>query len=132
VEGFGFGVVHGISTGVPVVARKIAVTDEILSGYKECSGVLLYENDMMLSFTVERALSLSDSRVVGEVEDGWRDWTAGLLSFSVSLSSDSVSFAHLVYRKNSIDLLNKVSRLDRVIRRVKRIPLLGNWLIKRI
>lgn len=73
---------------------------------------------------------------VRQEDFGWFEWVSGLLSFAESLSVILVNFTELIYQQNNMDLLRKASRSDRLTqrltRKLKRVPMLGNWLVKTI
>jgi GT2 family glycosyltransferase len=117
MEGFGFGLVHALAAGKPVVARNIPATQEILSTYGSLTGVHLFDHDLKIISALENAFTTPVSEVDDRKAVDWATWTAGLIQFCMELTqrqdtytvleerimaSDSFLRAHLAEKQLSI------------------------------
>jgi GT2 family glycosyltransferase len=116
VEGFGFGFMHALAAGRPIVARRIPATLEILATLDDVKGVFLYENDADLIPTVAQALRCSGSSARDERAMDWDDWCDELADFCLSLVGRDDVFERLVNRISSADLLRRAHRGDALAR----------------
>jgi GT2 family glycosyltransferase len=114
VEGFGFGLLRALAMSKVVVARDIPVTREILSTYKEVSGVFLYADNSDIVRVLGLAMSESESHVNDEGAPGWDMWVDGFAGFCASLIGDNNIFERVSRRMYAGDLLRKSELLDRL------------------
>jgi len=117
VEGFGFGFMHALAAGCPIVARRIAATEEILKSLDDVTGVFLFDNDTSLIRACTVALKTSVSSATDERGSSWDDWASGLTDFSLSLLERSDTFDTLVRRISAGELLRRAFRADELERR---------------
>jgi hypothetical protein len=116
VEGFGFGFMHALSTGCPIVARRIAATEEILATLDDVTGVFLFEEDPELIGACAKALQSSLSSARDQRGGTWDDWADGLADFCLSLLDRDDLFEVLVGRIRAGGLLRRAARGDEVER----------------
>jgi GT2 family glycosyltransferase len=114
VEGFGLGFVHALAARKVVVARDIPATREILSTYKDVSGVFLYRDDTDIVPTLKKAMNERQSEVNDEGADTWDEWTDGFARFCLQLLQQDDLFERVVRRIQAGDLLRKVEMFDRL------------------
>lgn len=92
-EGFGFGLMHCLALGKPVVARDIPATREILSTFRKTDGVFLYyDNDEVVDL-VCKAIEAGASKVEDDLAQTWNDWAAGFVDFCDQLISSPDVFS---------------------------------------
>ena len=97
-EGFGFGLLHGLSLHKPVVARDIPATREILETFRTVSGVYLYcDNDDVVDL-ITRAVDLGSSTVDDSLASSWNDWAGGFVDFCKGLLASADVYSRLVDR----------------------------------
>jgi GT2 family glycosyltransferase/glycosyltransferase involved in cell wall biosynthesis len=114
VEGFGLGFVHALAARKVVVARDIPATREILSAYKDFSGVLLYRDDSDIVPALKMAMKERQSEVNDEGADTWDAWADGFARFCLQLLQQDDLFERVVRRIQAGDLLRKVEMFDRL------------------
>jgi hypothetical protein len=114
VEGFGLGFVHALAARKVVVARDIPATREILSTYKDVSGVFLYRDDADIVPALKMAMNERQSEVNDEGADTWDEWADGIARFCLQLLQQDDLFERVVRRIQAGDLLRKVEMFDRL------------------
>jgi GT2 family glycosyltransferase len=114
VEGFGLGFVHALAARKVVVARDIPATREILSTYKDVSGVFLYRDDTDIVPALKKAMNERESEVNDEGADTWDEWADGFARFCLQLLQPDDLFERVVRRIEAGDLLRKVEMFDRL------------------
>ncbi|MCF8007934.1 MAG: glycosyltransferase [Methylovulum sp.] len=107
VEGFGFGIMHALAAGKPIVARNIDATKEILNTYKKVDGVFLYNNNMEIKDSLAKAIKHNESKVDDSHSIGWDEWVDGLAQFFLLLTKRNDLFSKLCDRIYTADLLRK-------------------------
>jgi GT2 family glycosyltransferase len=122
VEGFGLGFMHAISAGLPIVARRIPATDEILATLDEVTGVFVFEDNSGLVRACALALNCAESRAKYDRASSWDDWADELTEFCVSLASRGDVFHRLVERIAAGDCLRRAARGDLIAREAERKP----------
>ncbi|MBW8778111.1 MAG: glycosyltransferase [Burkholderiales bacterium] len=115
VEGFGFGLMHALAAGRPVVARRIPATLEILATLDDVKGVFLYDTDADLVPALAQALTCDASSADDKRAMDWDDWCDELTDFCVSLTRRDDIFPRLVERIRSADLIRRAQRGDGVL-----------------
>jgi GT2 family glycosyltransferase len=113
VEGFGFGIMHAMAAGRPIVARRIAPTEEILARLDDVKGVHLFDFDPDLVQACRQALNCASSSAVDDRGTDWEDWADGLIRFSVSLLERPDIFPKLVRRIEASTRLWRVKHGER-------------------
>jgi GT2 family glycosyltransferase len=116
VEGFGFGFMHALAAGCPIVARRIAATEEILDSLDEVTGVFLFDNDATLIRACTEAIRCNISSANDKRGGTWDDWADGLADFSLSLLERDDIFNTLVRRISAGDRLRRAFRGDELER----------------
>jgi GT2 family glycosyltransferase len=111
-EGFGFGFMHALSAGRPVVARRIPATEEILATLDDVKGVFLFDHDSDLVTACKRALQAGSSHARDDRGNSWDDWADGLADFCCSLAAREDLYSRLVGRVSAGDLLRRARRGD--------------------
>jgi GT2 family glycosyltransferase len=114
VEGFGLGFVHALAARKVVVARDIPATREILSTYKDVSGVFLYRDDTDIVPALRMAMNERQSEVNDEGAETWDEWADGFARFCLQLLQQDDLFERVVRRIQAGDLLRKVEIFDRL------------------
>jgi GT2 family glycosyltransferase len=109
VEGFGFGFMHALAAGRPIVARRIPATEEILATLDEVEGVFLFDKNTELLQNVVGALQTSLSKAGDSRTEGWEHWAVGLAAFASRLAERTDVFTCLVRRIQGDDLLRKAA-----------------------
>lgn len=122
VEGFGFGFMHALAAGRPLVARRIPATLEIMATLDEAQGVFLFDDDSGLVSACRQALQVTGSRVTDDRAGSWDDWSDGLADFCVSLAERDDVFERLVARITAGDLLRRARRGDELGARASTSP----------
>jgi len=112
VEGFGFGLLHALAMKKVVVARDIPVTREILSAYKECTGVFLYADDRNIVRAIKAAMMEVASSVNDDGAPGWDLWVDGFAQFCTRLIEQDDTFDRAVRRLEAGDQLRKAELAD--------------------
>ncbi len=107
VEGFGFGLMHALSRRKVVFAREIEATLEVLSTYKDRSGVHLYQDDTELVELVGSATQEASSSVDDSEADGWEEWADDLARFCKSAIQPPDVFYRNRDRMRQSDLLRR-------------------------
>ena len=102
VEGFGFGLLHALAAGRPVVARRIPPTEEILSTFDDVHGVFLFDHDIDLLDACRSAMSCNASGARDVRASTWDDWAVRLADFCLSLPSTPDLFQRLLRRTTAI------------------------------
>ncbi len=105
MEGFGFGLMHALAAGKPVVARRIAATEEILSVMDDVQGVFLYDTDPDLPGALQQALGVRHSSVRDGRGPTWDDWSDGVARMCLELAAGDDVFARLKARIEAGDRL---------------------------
>jgi hypothetical protein len=114
VEGFGLGLVHALAARKVIVARDIPVTREILSTYKDVSGVFLYRDDADIVPALKLAMNERQSQVNDEGADTWDEWVDGFAKYCQQLLERDDLFERVVSRIQAGDLLRKAEMFDRL------------------
>lgn len=114
VEGFGLGFVHALAARKLVVARDIPATREILSTYKDVSGVFLYRDDSEIVTALKLAMKEQQSQVNDERAETWGQWADGIARFCLQLLQQDDLFERVVRRIQAGDLLRKAEMFDRL------------------
>jgi GT2 family glycosyltransferase len=112
IEGFGLGIIHALSAGKPVLARRIPATLEILQSYSKTRGVFLFDDSSDMADKLKLALAADRSEVDDSDCQDWTQWTAAFQQFVTDRLNDSDIFTRLVARIEATDLLWAVQRLD--------------------
>jgi GT2 family glycosyltransferase len=97
-EGFGFGFMHALAAGKPIIARRIQATEEILETFRTHSGIFLFENNEELYSHVSQAMLEVKSVVNDEGCAGWDDWVDGLMEVLLTQIGDQTIFHKLCKR----------------------------------
>jgi GT2 family glycosyltransferase len=105
MEGFGFGFMHALSAGRPIVARRIPATEEILASLDEVHGIFQFEDSAGLVRACADALRATVSRAKDDRGCSWDDWADGLTDFCLSLAARDDIFQRLVGRIRAADRL---------------------------
>lgn len=116
VEGFGFGFMHALAAGRPIVARRIPATLEILETLDDVQGVFLYDNDDDLVGALAQALRCTGSSANDSRAMDWDRWCDELAAFCLSLVKRDDIFSKLVDRIDAADLLRRAFRGDALAR----------------
>jgi len=111
-EGFGFGFMHALAAGRPVVARRIHATEEILATLDDVRGVFLFDHDPDLASACKMALQAGTSHARDDRGGNWDDWADGLADFCCSLAERADLFDRLVERIAAGDLMRRARRGD--------------------
>jgi GT2 family glycosyltransferase len=119
VEGFGLGFMHAISAGLPIVARRIPATDEILATLDEVTGVFLFDDNSGLVRACSLALNTPESRANYDRTSNWEDWADELTEFCLSVANRGDVFDRLVERIAAGDRLRRAARGDLAARDVE-------------
>ena len=114
VEGFGLGFVHALAARKVVVARDIPATREIMSTYKNVSGVFLYSDDTDIVAVLRLAMDERWSDVNDEGAETWDDWADGFAGFCLHLLRRDDLFERIVLRIQAGDLIRKAEMFDRL------------------
>jgi GT2 family glycosyltransferase len=109
VEGFGFGFMHALAAGRPIVARRIPATEEILETLDGLKGVFLFDKNTELLQTVIEALQTSISKADDSRSEGWEHWSGALAAFASRIAERADVFTYLVQRIQGDDLLRKAT-----------------------
>lgn len=104
-EGFGFGLMHALAAGKPIVARNIAPTREIFATFEDVKGVFLYSTQQQLFKCIDQAAEARKSSVDSKQNLNWNTWTAGFVEMLLSLSNRSDTFFRLTERLREGDAL---------------------------
>ena len=105
VEGFGFGFMHSLSAGKPIVARRIPATLEILATFASYSGIHLFDDDDELFSSVPKAMSEKHSVVDDGQSADWGEWVDGLMRMLLGRIEDKNVFQKLCARISAGDSL---------------------------
>jgi GT2 family glycosyltransferase len=111
-EGFGFGFMHALAAGRPLVARRIPATEEIVATLDDTRGVFLFDHDPDLVPACKLALQAGSSHAHDDRGNSWDDWSDGLADFCCSLAVRDDVFTRLVARVSAGDLLRRAKRGD--------------------
>ncbi|MDP3224893.1 MAG: glycosyltransferase, partial [Rubrivivax sp.] len=111
-EGFGFGFMHTLAAGRPLVARRIPATEEIMATLDNPQGVFLFEDNSSLVAACKQALQAGSSRVEDSRGKSWDDWSDGLAAFCIALAARDDVFERLTARIAAGDLLRRARRGD--------------------
>ena len=114
VEGFGLGLVHALAARKVIVARDIPATREILSTYKDVSGLFLYRNSADIVPALKLAMNERASQVNDEGAETWGEWVDGFANFCLQLLEQNDLFERIVRRIQAGDLLRKAEMYDRL------------------
>ena len=104
IEGFGFGFMHALAAGKPIVARRIPATEEILSVLDDVEGVFLYETDPELAAALQLAMGVRCSSARDGRGPAWQDWADGVAEHCLQLASGDDIFPRTVSRIAAGDL----------------------------
>jgi GT2 family glycosyltransferase/glycosyltransferase involved in cell wall biosynthesis len=115
VEGFGLGLMHALSAGRPVVARRIAATEEILASFESTDGVFLFDQDPALLETFARALVERTSRVIEGSKSSWSTWSDELIGFGLALAERDDVFTRLVDRVAAFSQLREARQFRALV-----------------
>jgi GT2 family glycosyltransferase len=116
IEGFGFGFMHALAAGRPIVARRIPATEEILASLDDVEGVFQFDHDAGLLQVFALALRASESRAKDSRGNTWDDWADGLTDFCLSLAARDDVFRRLAGRIGAGDRLRRGARGDALLR----------------
>ena len=109
LEGFGFGIMHALVAGKPVVARRIPATMEILDQLDDVQGVFLFDTDPELPAALDLALKSNGSGAKSQRGPAWADWGDGLARLCLeSLKKDDL-FQSLAARIRAADLIRRAT-----------------------
>jgi hypothetical protein len=114
IEGFGMGLVHALAARKVVVARDIPATREILSTYRDVTGVFLYRDDSEIVHALKSAMNERQSQVDDERAETWDEWVDGFAKYCMQLLEHDDLFERVVRRIQAGDLLRKAEMLDRL------------------
>jgi GT2 family glycosyltransferase len=103
VEGFGFGFMHALAAGRPIVARRIPATEEILATLDDVEGVVLFDNNAQLLRACSEAMKCSVSKARDGRTHGWEGWAEGLLGFASQLIDHKSLFEWAMCRLQADD-----------------------------
>ena len=109
VEGFGLGLMHALAARKPIVARRIAATEEILRNLGEVRGVQLFDSDDGLVAAFGKALKGGESSVKNDRAVRWSDWADRLAEFCLALVESDDIFSRLEKRTRTSDLLRRAA-----------------------
>jgi GT2 family glycosyltransferase len=109
VEGFGFGFMHALAAGRPIVARRIPATEEIMATLDEVEGVFLFDNNSQLLRACREALESSASKARDSRTHGWDHWADGVAAFASRLAARANVYACLAGRVSGNDFLRKAA-----------------------
>jgi GT2 family glycosyltransferase len=123
VEGFGFGFIHALAAGRPIVARRIPATEEILASLDDVEGVFQFDHNAGLLQACALALQTGESRATDVRGNTWDSWADGLTDFCLSLATRDDVFQRLVGRIGAGDRLRRGARGDALIREAHRDPM---------
>lgn len=112
VEGFGFGLMHGLAAHKVVVARDIPATREILATYKRTSGVFLYSDDGDVVRALRDAMGVRHSEVDDSGAEDWGNWVDGFEKFCEKLVAEEDVFERLLNRIQAGDLIRRSELLE--------------------
>lgn len=97
-EGFGFGFMHALAAGKPIVARRIPATLEILKTFARYEGIFLFEDNDELFSSVSSAMLEKHSVVDDERCEDWSGWVDGLMRMLLGLIDKECIFQKLCGR----------------------------------
>ena len=97
-EGFGFGFMHALAAGKPIVARRIPATLEILETFARYEGIFLFEDNDELCASVSSAMLEKHSVVDDERCEDWSGWVDGLMRMLLKLIDKECIFQKLCGR----------------------------------
>ena len=109
VEGFGFGFMHALAAGRPIVARRIPATEEIMATLDEAEGVFLFDNNTALVPACCEALKSATSNAGDGRTHDWEHWAHGVVAYASQLAASADVFAWLSKRVHRDDLLRKAA-----------------------
>ena len=109
VEGFGLGLMHALAARKPIVARRIAATEEILRNLGEVRGVQLFDSDDGVVAAFGKALKGGESSVKNDRAVRWSDWADRLAEFCLALVESDDIFSRLEKRTRTSDLLRRAA-----------------------
>lgn len=109
VEGFGFGFMHALAAGRPIVARRIPATEEIMATLDELEGVFLFDNNSQLLRACTEALESSASKARDGRAHDWEQWADGVVAFASRLAARTNVCPCLSGRIQGDDLLRKLA-----------------------
>ena len=112
VEGFGFGFMHALAAGRPIVARRIPATEEILETFGEVKGVFLFDSNQALLQACAVALRCPASGARDSRSRSWDDWADGVARFCHTLWARQDVFAALTQHIRAGDALRRIHQVD--------------------
>jgi GT2 family glycosyltransferase/glycosyltransferase involved in cell wall biosynthesis len=113
IEGFGFGLLHALAAGKPVVARRIPATEEILATLDSVEGVFLFDSDADIAVALEQALKCNGSKADDRRGPAWADWADGVGALCLRATRADDVFPRLVARIAAGDLLRRAAQPGR-------------------
>ncbi len=121
-EGFGFGFMHALAAGRPIVARRIPATLEILATLDDVEGVFLFDHDAGLVAAVTQAMQAARSRAGDKRGASWDDWSDAVADFCIERARADDLFPRATRRITAADLLRRASRGDALLKEAGRSP----------
>jgi GT2 family glycosyltransferase len=109
VEGFGFGFMHALAAGRPIVARRIPATEEIVATLDGVEGAFLFDNNSQLLQACSEATKCSASKACDSRTHGWENWADGVVGFASQLAAGAHVYTCVAARIHGGDLLRKVA-----------------------
>ena len=109
LEGFGFGIMHALAAGKPVVARRIPATMEILDHLDDVRGVYLFDTDLELPAALDMALKSDGSGAKSQRGPAWADWGDGLARVCLEALNKDDLFPRLNSRIRAADLIRRAT-----------------------
>jgi GT2 family glycosyltransferase/glycosyltransferase involved in cell wall biosynthesis len=111
-EGFGLGLMHALAAGRPIVARRIAATEEILATLDDVEGVFLFDHNADLVQACGLALHAGRSAARDTRTHTWDDWTKDLADFCFEVAAQDDVFDRLTARIAAGNLMRRARRGD--------------------
>ena len=109
LEGFGFGIMHALAAGKPVVARRIPATMEILDHLDDVRGVYLFDTDLELPAALAMALKSDGSGAKSQRGPAWADWGDGMARVCLEALNKVDLFPRLNSRIRAADLIRRAT-----------------------
>jgi GT2 family glycosyltransferase len=123
-EGFGIGLVEALGFGIPLVARNIPATQEILASYTEYNGVYLYDTTSEMLEAIPLAVGKT-SYASGGIT--WGSWVSNFDKFISNLIINSDD----IYKSLYFRFINSRSLIEHdKLKNMLRSPGLSNSIIK--
>lgn len=114
-EGFGFTIMHALALGKPVVVRDIPVVREIMSTFKNPTGVILFNRNADIPAAVRQAIEVGQSSVDDRHGLDWSGWTKEFAAFLQTLPDNAGVYKLLERRIARGDMMRQIFNLERRI-----------------